>query len=276
MQVGEAVNDSDILAMWRDHFSSIINSECPQKREEEQLRFERALREQMSRPQLPWWCFEINVSEVSKAVSRLKLNKAAGFDGIQPEHIKYGGFTLALYLSVAFTMFIRHSFVPMQFRTSYIVPVVKDRRGDMADANNYRGISVSSVVSKLMELVLMERMRNVLVTSDQQFGFKRNHSSADCSFVLRSTIDYYLERGNSRMFVCTLDLSKAYDRVPYYRVFCRLLDVGAPVYFVRLLSVWYAQQSMRVKWKEKFSEWFSVGNGVRQGSVLSPLSLMFT
>ena len=43
--------------------------------------------------------------------------------------------------------------------------------------------------------------------------------------------------------------------------------MGAPVYFVRLLSVWYAQQSMRVKWKEKFSEWFSV---VRQGSVLSP------
>ena len=72
VRVGEAVNDSDILAMWpwRDHFSSIINSECPQKRED-QLRFERALREQMSRPQLPWWCVEINVSEVSKAVSRL-------------------------------------------------------------------------------------------------------------------------------------------------------------------------------------------------------------
>ena len=196
------------------------------------------------------------MSEVLKAVGHLKLNKAAECDGIQPEHIKYGGFTLSLYLSVAFTMFLRHSYVPRQFLTSYIVPIVKDRRGDTADTNNYLGISISSVVSKVLESVLMERLSSVVRTADQQFGFKCNHSCADCSFVLKSTIDYYLERGNSRMYVCALDLSKAYDR--------------APVYLVRLLSVWYANQKMRVKWKEMFLEFFSVGNGVRQGSVLSP------
>ena len=56
-------------------------------------------------------------------------------------------------------MFLRHSFVPEQFLTSYVVPVVKDKRGDTADMNNYRGISVSSVVSKVMETVVMERVR---------------------------------------------------------------------------------------------------------------------
>ena len=72
---------------------------------------------------LPWWCV---VKEVLKAISGLKANKAAGCDGVQPEHVKYGGCDLALYLSAAFTMFLRHSFVPEQFLTSYVVPVVKE------------------------------------------------------------------------------------------------------------------------------------------------------
>ena len=110
----------------------------------------------------------------------------------------------------------------------------------------------------------------MLRTSDQQFGFKRGHSCADCSFALKTTIDHYMERGNTNMFVCTLGLSKAYDRVPYYRLFSKLLDIGAPVYFVRMLSVWYDQQRMHVKWKEKLSDVFKMSNGVRQGSVLSP------
>ena len=46
--------------------------------------------------------------------------------------------------------------------------------------------------------------------------------------------------------------------------------MGAPVDLVRLLSVWYANQKKRVKWKEMFPEFFSVCNGVRQRSVLSP------
>ena len=111
----------------------------------------------------------------------------------------------------------------------------------------------------------------MLRTSDQQFGFKRGHSCADCSFALKTTIDHYMERGNTNMFVCTLDLSKAYDRAPYYRLFSKLLDIGAPVYFVRMLSVWYEQQRMHVKWKEKLSDVFKMSNGVRQGSVLSPV-----
>ena len=98
----------------------------------------------------------------------------------------------------------------------------------------------------------MEQLRASLGTNDQQFGFKRKHSCADCSFVVKSIIDYYLERGNSAIVVCTLDLSKAYayDRVPYYRMFCKLLEVGVPVYVVRWLSVWYSQQTMWVKWKD--------------------------
>ena len=56
------------------------------------------------------------------------------------------------------------------------MPVVKDKSGDSTDVNNYRGISVSSVVPKVLEMVLIERLRSSLGSNDQQFGFKRKHT----------------------------------------------------------------------------------------------------
>ena len=110
--------------------------------------------------------------------------------------------------------------------------------------NNYRDIAISSVISKVLQLVLLDWIESLLVTKEQQFGFKRIRSCADCSFALKGAVDYYLKRRNDKVFVCALDLSKAYDRVPYYNLFITLLEM--PVYFVRLLSVWYEKQTMHV------------------------------
>ena len=110
------------------------------------------------------------------------MQKAAGLDGIQLEHTKYGGGMLALYLSNALTMFFRHLFVPHQFLSSVMVPVIKNRCGDITDVNNYGGIAIS----KVLELVLLDQIESLLVSKEQQFGFKREHGCADCSFVLRS------------------------------------------------------------------------------------------
>ena len=124
-----------------------------------------------------------------------------------------------------------------QFPSSVLVAIIKDKHGHISDVNNYRGISVSSVISKVLELDLLDRIGTFLTMDDQQFGFKRKNSCDDCSFVFKSAVDYYLTRGNSAMVGYASDLSKAFDRVPYYRLFMKLLTVGAPVYFVRLLCL---------------------------------------
>ena len=120
-RIGESINDHDIMTVWKDHFGSIINGESPDKREKECCLFMDALKKKMSNCKLPWWCLEVHFKEVDKEFQMLKLNKSAGPDGLQPEHLKYGGALLALYMSVGFTAMVRQSYVPQQFLKSFIV-----------------------------------------------------------------------------------------------------------------------------------------------------------
>lgn len=271
-RIGNATSNCEIMKVWIEHFRQLVNSECPIRRENERLLFEEALKQKMSDTVLPWWCVDISYMEVQRAVQKLKVNKSAGPDAIQSEHLKHGGPLLHIYMSVAFTAMVRHSYVPTQFRSSYLVPIVKDKKGDKSDPENYRGIAVSSVLAKAFEYVLLRKVSHCMAPCDQQFGFRRGHSCSDCSFVLKETVNYYLSNGNRTVYSCALDLSKAYDRVSHFRLFRKLVERenALPVYFVRLLSFWYSVQEMYVKWEGNVSSGFGVRNGVRQGSALSP------
>ena len=72
------------------------------------------------------------------------------------------------------------------------------------------------------------------------------------------------------MFLCFIDLSKAFDRINHEKLFTKLLERSVPKNIVRLLIYWYAQQTFQVKWDNAVSIPFHVGNGVRQGGILSP------
>jgi hypothetical protein len=90
-----------------------------------------------------------------------------------------------------------------------------------------------------------------------------------CTFVVRETVQYYLNKGTDVNAVL-LDASKAFDRVHYVKLFRILLAKGLCPLVARFLALMYTQQGLRVKWGEFTSEYFSVSNGVKQGGVLSP------
>ena len=56
---------------------------------------------------------------------------------------------------------------------SYVVPVIKDKHGDASDADHYIGIAVSSTISKALELIMRDKLHGKLMSSQQQFGFKK-------------------------------------------------------------------------------------------------------
>ena len=91
-----------------------------------------------------------------------------------------------------------------------------------------------------------------------------------CTGALKSIVSRYINRG-SAVFGCLLDASKAFDLVNHEVLFHKLVERGLPLPVVRFLSSWYRDQQMCVRWGRSFSRSFCVSNGVRQGSVLSPV-----
>lgn len=58
-----------------------------------------------------------------------------------------------------------------------LVPVIKDKAGKLCSIDNYWPIALASMVSKVLESMLLDRLIDVINSSDNQFGFKRNHGT---------------------------------------------------------------------------------------------------
>ena len=72
------------------------------------------------------------------------------------------------------------------------------------------------------------------------------------------------------MYLCFLDASKAFDRVPHNILFSKLVERKAPHIVIRLLVYWYTSPTFVIRWNNMLSDPFTVSNGVQQGSILSP------
>ena len=66
----------------------------------------------------------------------------------------------------------KHSYIPQSMTNSIIVPLVKNKCGNLTDKNNYRPIALSSITSKVFEHIILQRLEEYLWTTDNQFGFK--------------------------------------------------------------------------------------------------------
>ena len=164
---------------------------------------------------------------------------------------------------------LRHSRVPREFQLGTIIPIVKDHQGDHADLNNYRGITIAPILSKIFEHVLKIIFFAYLTTSKHQFGFKKKSSTSHALFCLRESIDYYTSKG-SNVYCSFLDASKAFDRLVHSGLFLKLLQRNVPLIFLDLMIHWYSALQCRVRWDDSYSAWFDIVAGVRQGGVLSP------
>lgn len=116
-----------------------------------------------------------------------EVQEAPGVDGVVNEVLKYGGEGMERALHKLFTIFFERERVPADWTRGLVVPLYKD--GDKHEVDNYRGITLLSVVGKLYTVVLNNRLskwcekRGVLV--DEQAGFRVNRSTVDQIYALR-------------------------------------------------------------------------------------------
>lgn len=107
-------------------------------------------------------------------------------------------------------------------------------------------------------------------TTDNQFGFKKSHSTDLCVYGLKEIVNIYKQH-SSPLFICFLDASKAFDKLNYWLLFDKLIKRNIPVFFIKILAYWYSSQHISVQWGNTLSVTFTVSNGVKQGGILSPM-----
>ena len=170
---------------------------------------------------------------------------------------------------MCFTSFMVHGILPESLMSVILVPVIKNKCGNISDVNNYRPIALASTFSKLIESIILDRIELFLITNHNQFGFKKKHGTDQCIYALKETLNLYKSL-NTCVSLCFLDASKAFDRVNHGVLFEKLKSRKVPSYIIRILSYWYSHQTMCIRWDKSMSESFRVSNGVRQGGILSP------
>ena len=255
--IGDANGKKEVTELWKTHFEQLLN--CVSGRDTKNLSYECMFNSNMV----------ISPGEIEDAINNLAEGKSCGTDGIYAEHLKHCSLNFKSLLARCMTSFLVHGYLPDTLMSVILVPIIKDKSGKINSKDNYRPIAIASTMSKLLEKLLLERLNNYLVTSSHQFGFKSKHSTDACIYVLKETINNFVEKQSS-VYLCFLDASKAFDRVNHYKLFHKLVNRGVPGYLVRILVFWYSNQTMCVRWGNMTSKGFKVSNGVRQGGILSP------
>ena len=141
-------------------------------------------------------CFSHHLQslDTQECVISLKHNKAAGYDGICNEHIKFDDNTVLVHLCLLFNAILSHSFVRSDFCFGTIVPILKHKHGDAAKLQMYRGITISCTISKLFESVLVSLLGDYLNSDQLQFGFKKESSCCQAVFTFNELIKYFVKR----------------------------------------------------------------------------------
>ena len=212
----------------------------------------------------------VSPSEIKCAINKLNAGKSDGTVGLMSDHFLNAGSGLYIHLSNLLTGLLTHGFIPDDLSISSVIPISKGKNCCLNDSNNYRGICLSSIICKIIDLIILGRYLDKLSSSQLQFGFKSGCSTNMCTLLVKETVNYYTHNSSS-VYCCLLDATKAFDRINYNKLFNLLIHRNIPSVVIRLLINLYTTHKLRIMWNGSFSEIISVKNGVKQGGILSPI-----
>lgn len=215
--------------------------------------------------------FLFDAELVSDVLSNLKQGKAAGLDRLTAEHLLHCHPVLPCILHKLFNLILLTGYVPSEFGLSYTIPLLKSQNyhSKGLTTDDFRGISISPIISKVFEYCILDRFGDFFATSSNQFGFKKGLGCSHAIYAVRKQIDNLVNKG-STVNLCAVDLSKAFDKTNHCGLFIKLMKRNIPIELLVVLERSLSTCWTCVKWYSAMSDIFKINYGVRQGSVLSP------
>ena len=140
---------------------------------------------------------------IELCIRKLKVGCAPGLDGVMTEHIKYScGTNIIPIIASVFNICLQFGIVPQFFRNGLLIPIQKKSNSDAAVPSNYRPVTISPTLSKLMEILILHHTHHTF--SESQFGFVEARGTQMAITLANDVIKYCTKRGSS-VHVCSLD-----------------------------------------------------------------------
>ena len=225
-----------------------------------------------SRTNLKLHNISVTLKMVRKVIMNLDLSQASGPYCIQVVVLKNCEPELSYILAELFHRCLKESCFPDCWQVSSVVPVFKNV-GERSAAKNYHPVSLLSVVSKVFEKLVNNRIVDHLekcgLFSDFQYGFRSSRSTADLLTFVSGRIARAFNRSGATQGVA-LDIPKAFDRVWHASLLHKLKAYGISGQIFGLISSFLGNRRLQVVLDGKSSQEYPVNAGVPQGSILGP------
>ena len=205
--------------------------------------------------------------DIISAIKTLKNRKAPGRDNLSAELFKADPGVAAEILMPLFAAIWRERMIPNDWSEGIIVKIPK--KGALKDCNNWRGITLLSIQSKILAKIIIQR---ISVAVDQQLrkeqaGFRKGRGCIEQIFALRNIIEQCTE-WQRQLYINFVDFEKDFDSI-HRESLCRILRMyGIPQQLVLIIKSFYSSFTCRVGTSDIS---FKVKTGVRQGCVMSAL-----
>ena len=213
----------------------------------------------------------VNTEELTKLILGLK-NSAPGHDEILPKFLKLSINCIIDPLLHVCNLSLSNGVFPSELKVAKVVPIFKG--GDTTKLTNYRPVSILSVVSKVLERLMYNRMFSFIekykILYDYQFGFRIKHSTHMALSLFIDKLTHYIENGEHSIGVY-LDFSKAFDTIDHDILYMKLHHYGFRSHVLDWIKSYMSNRCQYVSYNGHDSMMQDISCGVPQGSILGPL-----